>query len=138
LKLLAAAFGMSKSMGESEKLWQWIRMIAGLKQIKIIWPEEQYNNPRSQIFIISVDGTDFRVWEKKHPFFPYDKGEYSHKYNHGGLKYEIAIDIFTRRVMWISGPHRGGLHGKSIFVEMGLRAKILLGKKAVTDRVYGT
>jgi hypothetical protein len=99
LKLLAAAFGMSKSMVEGEKLWRWIRMIAGLKRIKIVWPEEQYNNPRGQIFIISVDGTDFRVWEKKHPLFPYDKGQYSHKYNHGGLKYEIAIDIFTGRVV---------------------------------------
>jgi hypothetical protein len=68
---------------------------------------------------------------------PYNREQYSHKFKHGGLKYEIAIDIFTGRVVWISGPHRGGLHNKTIFVEMGLREKIQLGKKFVTDRVYG-
>jgi hypothetical protein len=84
LKLLAAAFGMSKNMGEGEKLWRWIRMIAGLKRIKIVLPEEQYNNPRSQIFIISVNGTYFRVWEKKHVLK--DKRERAVR------KFQLAID----------------------------------------------
>jgi hypothetical protein len=29
------------------------------------------------------------------------------------------------------------LHDKTIFVEMGLRERIPLGKKVITDRVYG-
>ncbi len=60
-------------------------MIAALKANKIIWPEEEYNDPNSQIFIISVDGTDFKVWESKHPMMPYDKGQFSHKFNHMAL-----------------------------------------------------
>ena len=81
-------------------------MIAALKKLKIVWPED-FETSSSQIFIIAVDGTDFKVWESKHPRFPYDKGQYSHKYNHAALKYEIAMDIFRAKVVWISGPHRG-------------------------------
>ena len=69
---------------------------------------------------------------------PYDKGQYSQKFNHGALKYEIAMDVYRSKVVWISGPHRGGLHDKTIFVEMGLKDKIPLGKKVISDRVYGS
>jgi hypothetical protein len=62
-------------------------MIAALKAIKIIWPEEEYNNPHGPIFIVPVDGiTDFKVWQKIHPMMPIDKGQYSHNFNHGALK----------------------------------------------------
>ncbi len=46
---------------------------------------------------MSVDGADFKVWEMKHPTMPIDKGGYSHKFNHGGIKYEITIDIYTSK-----------------------------------------
>ena len=68
---------------------------------------------------------------------PYDKGQFSHKFNHGALKYEIAIDVYRSKVVWISGPHRAGLHDKTIFVEKGLKDKISLGKKVISDRVWG-
>jgi hypothetical protein len=41
----------------------------------IVWPEDEYNNPESQIFIISVDGTDFKMWERKHARMTIDKGQ---------------------------------------------------------------
>ncbi len=49
--------------------------------------------------LFPVDGTDFKVWEKKHPAMPIDKGQYSHKFNHGTLKYEIAIDVYESTVV---------------------------------------
>jgi hypothetical protein len=52
------------------------------------------------------------------------------------LKYEIAVDVYWSKVVWISGPHRGGKHDKAIFHE-GLHNKIRPGKKATNDRVYG-
>ena len=76
-----------------------------------------------------------KVWESKHPMMPYDKGQFSHKFNHGALKYEIAIDVYRSKVVWISGPHRAGLHDKTIFVEKGLKDKIPLGKKVISDRI---
>jgi hypothetical protein len=135
-KILASAFSVCERTVQGENLWRWVRMIAALKATKIVWPAEEYNDPNSQIFIISVDGTDFKVWERKHPMMPYDKGHYSHKFNHGALKYEIAMDVYRSKVVWISGPHRAGLHDKTIF-EMGLKDKIPLGKKVISDRVYG-
>jgi hypothetical protein len=136
-KILASSFAVCEKRVQGENLWRWVRMIAALKSKKIVWPEEEYNDPTRQIFIVSVDGTDFKVWERKHPKFPYDKGQYSHKFNHGALKYEIAMDIYRSKVVWISGPHRGGMHDKSIFVDMGLKDKIPVGKLVVSDRVYG-
>ena len=68
---------------------------------------------------------------------PYDKGQYSHKFNHGALKYEVAIDAYTSKVVWINGPFRGGEHDKNIYAG-GLREKIPRGKKVICDRVYGS
>jgi hypothetical protein len=58
-----------------------------LKGIKMLWTEDKYNDPESQIFIITVDGTVFKVWKRKHATMRIDKGQYSHKFNHGALKY---------------------------------------------------
>jgi hypothetical protein len=136
-KLLASLFHICDRNIRGEPLWRWVRMIAALKTKKIVW-DESLDDPSSQVFIVSVDGTDFKVWEKKHPLFTIDKGQYSHKYNHGALKYEIAIDVYRSKVVWISGPpHRGGKADKTIFEE-ALKGKIQPGKKVITDRVYGS
>jgi hypothetical protein len=66
-KILGSAFPVCERLVQGDNLWRWVRMIAALKAIKIVCPEEEYNNPHGRIFIISVDGTDFKVWEKKHP-----------------------------------------------------------------------
>lgn len=136
--ILATEMGWGcTKMVEGENLWKWIRIIARLKPYKIVWPEDEYNDPDSQIFIVSVDGVDFKCWEKKHPTLPYDKGQYSHKFNHGALKYEIAIDVYRNKVVWINGPFRGGEHDKNIY-SGGLRSRIPRGKKIIADRVYGS
>jgi hypothetical protein len=135
-KLLASRFGICERYVRGENLWRWIRMIAKLKAKKIVW-NQSLDDPNSQIFIVTVDGTDFKVWEKKHPTLPIDKAQYSHKFNHGALKYEIAVDVYRSKIVWISGPHRGGKHDKTIFDE-GLKHKIRQGKKVISDRVYGS
>jgi hypothetical protein len=119
-----------------KELWRWIGMLADLKKIKIVWHEE-LDDPNRPIFIVSVDGTDFKVWEKKHPYFSLDKGQYSHKFNHGALKYEIAIDVWTSRVVWINGPVRAAIHDRVLF-DSGLASKIKKGKLVIADRVYGS
>jgi hypothetical protein len=85
---------------------------------------------------VSVDDVDFKVWEMKHQTMPIDKGGYSHKFNHCALKYEIAMDVYTNKVVWMSGPHKAGVHDKTNFMG-GLNAKIPQGRKVITDRVYG-
>jgi hypothetical protein len=136
-KLLARVFGVCEREVQGHNLWRWVTMIAALKANKIVWPEAEFNDPAGHIFIISVDGTDFRVWEKKHPTFTIDRQQCSHKFKHGALKYEIAIDIYRAKIVWISGPYPGSVHDKTIYIEGGLCDKIPAGKKVITDRVYG-
>ena len=82
-------------------------------------------------------GTDFRVWEPKHPTLPYDKGFCSHKFNKAALRYEIAISLKASRMIWISGPHKGGRSDLQIFKEQnGLCQKIRKGKKVIVDGGY--
>jgi hypothetical protein len=38
-------------------------MLAKLKAKKIVW-DPSFDDPNSQVFIVSVDGMDFKVWEK--------------------------------------------------------------------------
>ena len=137
--ILATTFGIKKWRVTGQNFWDWIRVIASLKEQKIIWPEGRYSDVNAPIFIISVDGTDFKTWEKKHPLYPVDKGEYSFKYNHGARRVEVGLDVYSSNLVWLSGPHRGAKHDKTIFIqEGGLLDKIPDGKKAIADSGYGS
>ena len=114
--ILASTFSVSKRTVEGDNLWHWIRIIPGLRKYKIVWPEDLYNDPDGRIFLVSVDGVDFKVTEnRKYATLPLDKGEYSQNFNHGALKYEIAIDCYEQKIIWINGPFRGGEHDKVIY-----------------------
>ena len=134
--MLASTFGVCKRLVQGEYLWYWVRIIGKLKRYKVIWPTETYNDPNSQIFIITVDGVDFKVTEnRRHPLFPIDTGEYSQKFAHAAFKYEIGIDCFTGKIFWLNGPFRAGMHDRTIY-NMGLKDIIPEGKMVVCDRVY--
>lgn len=62
--ILPSTCGTCERLVQGENLWKWVRVLASLKAIKIVWPEVEYNNPNQQIFIVSVDDTDYKVWEK--------------------------------------------------------------------------
>ena len=66
-----------------------------------------------------------------------DRGRYLHKFNKAALKYQITIDVHESKVVDIYGPCKGGKHDKTMFIDSGLRDKIPVQKKGVTDRVYG-
>jgi hypothetical protein len=97
--------------------------------------DRHLNDPDGPTFICSVDGTDFRIWEPKHPTLPQDRSHMSHKFKHGAVKYEIAVCNYYSQVCWVSGPERGGKHDLTIFRE-GLKEKIADGKRLNVDRGY--
>jgi hypothetical protein len=66
-----------------------------------------------------------------------DKRHFSHKFNPGTLKYEVAMDVYRLKIVWISGPHRGGKHDNTVLDE-GLKDKIWPGKMAIANRGYST
>mmetsp|Transcript_32424 Transcript_32424/g.78749 ORF Transcript_32424/g.78749 Transcript_32424/m.78749 type:complete len:218 (+) Transcript_32424:1634-2287(+) len=124
------------SHARGEKVRVWIFRIAHLKLKVIKWPVSEFNDPNGHIFIVSVDGTDFRQREKKHPEYHRDEKECSEKMKQCACKFEIAIHLWKSKVVWINGPFRGGMHDKTIFVEEGLGDIIPKGKLAIVDRGY--
>jgi hypothetical protein len=66
---------------------------------QIIW-ENRYEGDNGSRCLVSVDGTDFAIFEP----IPFDPKWYSHKINGAGLRYEIAICIQTGEPVWINGP----------------------------------
>ena len=133
---LASRFNICERYARGEPVWKWIQKIAALKEKKIVW-QPGFDDPHSAIFFMTIDGTDFRMWEKKHPTLPLDRQQCSHKFNHGAVKYEIGMSVFDAKCVWISGPHRGGKHDLTVWRE-GLKARMPPGKRAIVDRGYDT
>jgi hypothetical protein len=63
---------MCKKYCGGERLWKWVMKIGALKGAKIGW-DASLDDPDTETNIITVDGTDFRTWEVKHPLYNQDK-----------------------------------------------------------------
>jgi hypothetical protein len=124
------------SYQRNAKLWGWIEKLAALKAKKIVWDPAKMDDPNGPNFICSLDGTDFKVWEPKHPTLPQDRRHMSFKMKHAALKYEIAVCNFESQICCVSGPYRGAKHDLSVFRDGGLKEKIQNGKLLNVDRGY--
>jgi hypothetical protein len=137
--LIASRFLLSERNSRGAPIWIWIRRIAAMKGLKIKWKRrlDDPEGPEGDIFVLStVDGTDFRLWERKHPNLNQDKRQCSKKFNHGAAKYEIGMSIHTAECVWINGPYRGGEHDLNMLQQGGLIDNIRKGKKVIADRGY--
>lgn len=130
--LLATMFDVGERYCRGEHVWKWIKRNGQLASKKIAWDRTQDDG---QTFELTIDGTDFKVWEKKHPTLPMDRKQMSHKFKHGALKYEIGLDPFKSKVRWVYGPHRGAKHDMTIFRE-ALKHNCRPGKIWIVDRGY--
>ena len=64
--------------------------------------------------LVNVDGTDFLISHSGRRF-------YSYKFNHSGLRYEVATCIRTGDLVWISGPWEPGIYNDvSVFRNSGI------------------
>lgn len=142
-RLMKSRFGISLSYLQGEMLWKWVRKVAALKATKIIW-DDRFNDDNYHIFIVSVDGVDFNVTEKKHPIFNVDAEMFSEKHNHAGLRYLIALHLWEPRCVFVDGPVKPGRTNDLAHFRQGasesLKQKMLLlpGKIGVADRGYQT
>ena len=91
-KLLQSRFRVNVKFTYGKNLWKWIEKIGALKEEKIVW-DPDFLDPETEIFYLTIDGTDYKVSEKKNPTLPQDPKMMPHKFNHAALKYEIAISI---------------------------------------------
>ena len=133
--MLACRFKICEVYSRGEPLWKWIKKIQAMKAKKIIW-DHSLDSPETEIFVISVDGVDCRIWEKKHPTKPRDTALCSKKFNHGAVKYELALSVFRPKLVWMNGPFVASKHDPKIFREDGLKDKLQPGKIVIADKGY--
>ena len=115
--------------------WFHVDKIRNLKAAKIVWP--QFGD--TDIWVMSVDGTHLVTLEPGgHPDFPKDPSYYSFKHHAAGFNYEVGIDLFRSKCIWLSGPHKAGEYNDAkIYKTCGLHDKLKqLGKKAIADEGY--
>lgn len=77
-----------------------------------------------------------KIPEPKHPTLSIDPDYYSHKYNGAGLAYELALDLFESKLVWLKGPLPAGANPDHKMYASELKDKIPVGKIAVTDGGY--
>jgi hypothetical protein len=133
--LYASRFKMPERNCRGAPVRKWIKRIAALKELKITW-DESIDDPNGPILVLTVDGTDFRMHEPKHPTLPRDSKQCSHKHKHACARYEVAVSVFKPKICWISGPWKGGKPDKEIMKESGLLDKIPEGKLVIADGGY--
>ena len=84
-------YEVSNSLAHSERF-----------SFQIIW-SNRFMNDLGNDARVTIDGTDM------HCELRFDKRFYSHKFNKGGLKYELGLCIRSGSIVWINGPFRCGM-----------------------------
>lgn len=135
-ELMASRFGLCEREVGGDALWKWIKRIQGMKKNKIVWPEQEMNDPAGVKIIFSVDGVDFKIWELKNPRFNRDPAWCSNKFKAAGVRYEIALSIHSSKIIWLNGPFKCGSNPDRNIFRANLIHNIPRGKKGVADRGY--
>ena len=91
-RILANHFKRCKRYCSGAHLWNWVEKISLLKAHIIVW-DKDLDDTNGDTFILSVDGIDFRCWERKHPLMNIDRRQYSKNFNHGAVKYEVGMSL---------------------------------------------
>jgi len=123
-------------------VWKfWLPKIQSLKPMKIQWPigwgvDENDPNAPQPTFIATVDGVHCPINEPSHGEWSKNPEHCSHKFGSSGLDYEIAINIFQNKVVWINGPFKAGKHTDIKVFRSGLKGMIPKGKLLVADLGY--
>jgi hypothetical protein len=135
-EMFASRFGLCLDYVQGQELWKWIERIAGLTEKKIVW-EASLNSRDTEVFAVSTDGVDFKLWERQHPDFPIDRKAMSHKFKSCGAKYIIVLSVYKPKCVFIEGPFAGGVHDLNMFKESGLMKKMKdNGKVCIANRGF--
>jgi hypothetical protein len=132
---LASRVDICECNARGEYLWKWIRKIQSLKEKVIVWPRI-LDDPEGPVNAVSLDGTDYRRNEEKHPTLNLNTGNCSKKFNHGAVKFEVGLSVYESKCVWLNGPVRGGEHDMTLLRRGGLLRKLKPGKLAICDRGY--
>lgn len=134
--LFASRFGMCEDYCRGKHLWKWILRLKRLAKDKIKW-SKKLDAKDTEVFGVTTDGVDFKMWEKQHDKYPFDRKNMSHKFKACAAKYVIALSTYEPKCVFIAGPYRGGMGDLEIFKESGLLEKLKSsGKIAIADRGF--
>lgn len=112
-------------------MWCFIGKIQELKQHKIFWPTDNFNN---DLWVLTVDGVRFCIPEPGHPEWSQDRECFSHKCGHAGLCCELGISLSESKLVWMNGPFKAGRSDNSLFQKEGLKDKpSTSGKRGIAD-----
>jgi hypothetical protein len=130
--ILASVMDISVDNASGRPLWKWVTRISSLKAIKI-----QANFTVDEIFPISADGIDFKIWEKEHSKYNINTTACSHKFKACGAKYLITLSVEDPKCVVFAGPYLAGVSDSETMVESGLQDLLLQHNKVVmVDRGY--
>jgi hypothetical protein len=100
--LATLAGARQKSVDEkSFRKWTWLFVEeSNHLKYRVILFENRFHGNVGNICLISVDGTDFRIFN----ILPFWTGWFSHKFKGPGVQYEVALNIMMEDIVWINGP----------------------------------
>lgn len=118
--------------------WFYVAKIRALKHEKIVWPARRGHWKKDDKWVMTVDGTHLQILEPGDADVPKDPGYFSFKHHAAGFNYEVGIDLFESRCIWLSGPWKAGVYNdRKMFKEKGLKRKLARwGKMAIGDDGY--
>ena len=118
---------------KTHRKWQWLFVdeIAMVEYKVILWENRRVDDILNDA-LTSVDGTDCKVPNYK----PFWKGWYSHKFNHSGVRWEVAICLRTGEVVWIHGPFPCGRWPDILVFRHALISHMDVDEKAEADDGY--
>lgn len=102
--------------------------------IQIKW-QNRFKDDTGDTALVYVDGKDFACNQVLRLRRSERRKWYTHKYNHFGIKYEIATCIKTGDVVHYYGPVRAAIHDLTLFRSF-LRKKLGHGERVLADRGY--
>lgn len=116
--------------------WSILCKIQALKEEVIVFPDDLANS--TDVWIMTVDGINFEINEPTIRAVTKDRKMFDHKSNHAGLSYEVGLDLFRSKVIWINGPFEtGASNDAGRFSQHGLKDKLKsIKKKCLADKIY--
>jgi hypothetical protein len=97
-----------------QKAWHIVEIIADLKEGLIRLENRLENAPNKKgIPFLTLDCTDCRINEP----FPFNRKWFSVKFKGPGMKYEVAIAIYSNNICWSNGQFYGTMYESKIFRE---------------------
>jgi hypothetical protein len=133
--VLATLAGAGKKSVDEKTIrkwcWLFVEEINHLKY-KVIVFENRFRGDVGNLCLISVDGTDFRIYNT----LPFWTGWFSHKFKGPGLRYEVALNIMTGDIVWIHGPFPCGKYPDITIFRSALKQELPNNEKAEADLGY--